>query len=86
MNTKAIKKGVKALDMAMIRIPLSSLRCILSYPKENKIICEIDVKSMERINKSKSLDEIINESRLDYALGNYKTFLNAKDLISELRS
>lgn len=86
MSTKTIKKRVKALDMAMIKIPLSSLRCILSYPKENKIICEIDVKSMKRVNESKSLDEIINESRLDYALENYKTFTSAKDLIAELRS
>ena len=86
MSTKAIKKGAKVLDMAMIQIPLSSLRCILAYPKENKIICEIDVKSMERVNDSKSIDEIINESRLDYALGNFKTFATAKDLIAELRS
>ncbi|MDD5731328.1 MAG: hypothetical protein PHU42_00300 [Patescibacteria group bacterium] len=86
MNTKTVKKRVKVLDIAMIQIPLSSLRCILSYPKENKIICEIDVKSIERVNKSKDLDEIINESRLDYALGNYKSFASAKDLIAELRS
>lgn len=86
MSIKNIKKKVEVLDAAMIQIPLSSLRCILSYPKENKIICEIDVKSMERVNKSNSLDEIINESRLDYALGEYKTFSSAKDLIAELRS
>jgi len=86
MSTKTVQNKDKILKIAMIKIPLSSLRCILSYPKENKIICEIDIKSMERINEPKSLDEIINESRLDYALGNYKTFVNAKNLIAELRS
>lgn len=86
MNTVSVKNKVKDIDMAMIRIPLASLRCLLSYPKENKIICEIDIKNMKRINDSKSLDEIISESRLDYALGNYKTFSSAKDLIAELRS
>lgn len=86
MSTKITKKRVKMPSAAMIKIPLSSLRCILSYPKENKIICEIDVKSIERVNESKNIDDIINDSRLDYALGHYKTFASAKDLIAELRS
>jgi len=41
---------------------------------------------MRRVNKAGTLDEIINEARLDYALGNYKTFSSAKDLIIELHS
>ena len=86
MATKTIKKRKETSPEAMIKIPLSSLRCLQSFPKENKIICEIDVESMERVNKPNSLDEIINESRLDYALGDYKTFSNATDLIAELRA
>lgn len=33
-----------------------------------------------------ALDKIINEARLDYALGNYKGFTSAKDLIAGLHS
>lgn len=86
MNIKSTKKRMKTTNIAIVKIPLSSLRCILAYPKENKIICEIDVKSIKRVNESRNLDEIINESRLDYGLGNYKTFASAEDLIAELRS
>ena len=32
------------------------------------------------------LDEIINEAKLDYALGHYKTFTTARDLIAELHT
>ena len=71
---------------AIVKIPLSSLRCILRYPKEKKMICEITIDGIKRFNKAETLDEIINEARLDYALGNYKTFTNAKDLIAELHS
>ena len=79
-------KTKKTKTEAMVKIPLSSLRCILRYPKEKKIICEIAIDSIKRFNKTETLDEIINEARLDYALGKYKTFTNAKDLIVELHS
>lgn len=86
MKTSKTPKKINLSDQAMVKIPLSSLRCILSYPKDKKIICEINLKDIEQINESKNLDEIINESRLDYALGNYKNFTSAKKLIAELRS
>ena len=71
---------------AMINIPLSALRCILSYPKDNKVICEIDTNSLRSENAPGTLDEIINDARIDYALGNCKTFTNAEDLIAHLKS
>jgi hypothetical protein len=39
-----------------------------------------------KINEAAVVDKTINEARIDYALGNYKTFINAKDLIAELHS
>lgn len=71
---------------AMVKIPLSGFRCIIHYPREKKIICEIDTAEVVRLNDVATLDEIINEARLDYAIGDYKTFTSASDLISELRS
>ena len=71
---------------AMVSIPLSAMRCILRYPKEGKIICEINTDGIKRANEAETLDEIINEARLDYAMGNYKSFTNPKDLIAELHS
>ena len=83
----AIKhKKIKYAKEAMVEIPLSALRCILRYPKEKKAICEIDLTSIKRKDNGETLDEIINESRLDYALGDYTAHTSAKSLIAELRS
>lgn len=70
---------------ARINIPLSALRCISRYPKEKKIICEINITDIKRVNNSKTLDEIINEARLYYALGRFKTFTKANELIAYLK-
>jgi len=70
----------------IVKIPLSALRCLLTYPKDKKALCEIDLKSIKKYNDPKCLDEIINESRIDYAIGNYKTFTNVDDLMADLKS
>ena len=75
----------KTSKEAMVEIPLSALRCILRYPKEKKIICEINLADIKRKDKGETIDEIINESRLDYALGNYTAHTSAKSLLSELK-
>ena len=85
MSTQSIVKTNKS-SRAMIKIPLYALRCILRYPKEKKIICEINTKDIKQLNKGGNLDEIINEARFDYALGNYTAHSSSKSLIAELRS
>ena len=71
--------------VAMIQIPLSAFRCISTYPSEQKMICEISVAELTSANDAETLDEIINQARLDYATGDYQSFENPKNLISELR-
>lgn len=71
---------------AMVQIPLSAFRYLSQYPREKKIIVEISTNDITRVNSAKTLDEIINESRLDYAIGNYSTHKTAKSLISALRA
>ncbi|MFH0755163.1 MAG: hypothetical protein V1910_00655 [bacterium] len=77
--------AVKNKKQVSINIPLSALRCILHYPKEKKIICEISESQLKKVNKAETLDEIISASHLDYIFNDFKTFTNAKDLISDLR-
>lgn len=84
MNLKK-KKMLKAKKEPVITIPLSALRCISSHPKDKKILCEINVLEMKRINEAGTFDEIINEARLDYAKGDYKTFTNSKNLLKYLK-
>ncbi|MBU1032315.1 MAG: hypothetical protein ABII13_05810 [Patescibacteria group bacterium] len=86
MGSKASVQKTKIAREAMVKIPLSALRCILGYPREKKIVCEISTKDIKRVNDAETLDEIINEARLDYALGNFTTHKSAKGLIKTLRA
>lgn len=84
MATKK-RTATKKRGIAIVRIPLSAMKCISSYPKEKKLIIEVSTNKLKTTNNAETVDEIINEARLDYALGKYKTFSNAKELIAELR-
>ncbi|MFA4845119.1 MAG: hypothetical protein WC654_00995 [Patescibacteria group bacterium] len=71
---------------AMIQIPLSAFRYLSSYPREKKIVLEIGIKDLRRVNRADTIDELINEARLDYALGNYTTHKTVKSLMAALKS
>ncbi|MEK7189882.1 MAG: hypothetical protein AAB666_02780 [Patescibacteria group bacterium] len=86
METKTTTKNFKKTSEAMVNIPLSAFRYLSKYPRENKIVVEITLDEMKRVNSAETLDEIINEARLDYALGNYTTYKTAKSLISALEA
>ncbi|MBP9691580.1 hypothetical protein KBD81_05885 [Candidatus Woesebacteria bacterium] len=79
-------KTRKITSEAMINLPLSALRYLSAYPSEKKVVIEISTDDIKRVNKAETLDEIINEAKLDYALGNFKTFTTARDLIAELHT
>lgn len=70
----------------MVKIPLSAFRYLSRYPRERKIIVEISTDDIVRVNAAKTLDEIISEARLDYALGNYSSHKSAKSLIKALHA
>lgn len=71
---------------AMVKIPLSAFRYLSRYPREKKMVVEISIDDIVRVNPAETLDEIINEARLDYAVGNYSTYKTAKGLIAALRA
>lgn len=75
----------KASKIVTIQIPLSAFRCISSYPSEKKMICEISLAEITSVKDAETLDEIINQSRLDYAMGDYQSFETPEALIAELR-
>lgn len=76
----------KKAKEAMVKMPLSALRYLSRYPREKKIVVEISTDDIVRVNRAETLDEIISEARLDYALGNYSSHKTAKGLIAALRA
>lgn len=84
MSIKTTTKNSKRTHEAMVNIPLSAFRYLSRYPREKKIVVEIGIEDIKRVNSAETLDEIINEARLDYALGNFTTHKTAKGLIVAL--
>jgi hypothetical protein len=86
MNTTTKTNSKRTHNEAMVKFPLSALRYLSRYPREKKIVVEISTDQILRVNAAETLDEIINEARLEYALGNFTTHKTAKSLIAALEA
>lgn len=76
MNTKT----------ATINIPIIGLKPLYRDDKNKTVVCEVDVEELKKITEPETLDEIIRQSHLDYAAGDYEGFDNVEDLINDLKS
>lgn len=70
----------------MIRIPLSAMRFLSRDTKKRKMTFEISTKDLARVNKSSTLDEMIAEGKLEYAMGRTKGFTDSKKLLAFLNT
>lgn len=71
---------------AIVSFPLTSLKPLYSSDRGKKLVIEVEVKSMKKVNESNTIDEMVAEAKLEYAMGKSKTFTSAEDLIKELHS
>ncbi|MFH1413123.1 MAG: hypothetical protein ABIG10_03820 [bacterium] len=76
----------KAKKPAVVTFPLTSLKPLYSSKRGKRLVLEVDVDSLKRINEPNTIDEMVAEARLEYALGKTKVFTSAKGLIKELCS
>ena len=77
---------MKTKKSAAISFPLSGLRPLYSSQKGRKLVIEVDVKSMKKVNSPNTIDEMVAEARLEYALGQTKGFTDTKELIRYLNA
>ncbi|MFH1187349.1 MAG: hypothetical protein V1688_00645 [bacterium] len=80
MNTQTVIKP------AAISFPLTCLRPLYSSQQGKKLVVEVDINSMKKINDPNTIDEMVAEARLEYALGKSETFISADALIKDLHS
>lgn len=71
---------------ATISFPLTGLRPLYSSQQGKKLVVEVDVNSMRKVNEPNTIDEMVAEARLEYALGRSETFTSADALIKDLHS
>jgi hypothetical protein len=71
---------------ATISFPLKSLKPLYSTKQGKKLVVEVDVDSMKKINDPKTIDDMVAEARLEYFTGKTKGFKNMDKLIDYLDS
>lgn len=71
---------------AAVSFPLTSLRPLYSSNRGRKLVVEVDIKSMKKVNEPNTIDEMVAEAKLEYAMGKSKTFTSTDELIKELHS
>ena len=71
---------------ATVSFPLTSLKPLYSSDRGKKLVVEVDVKSMKKVNEPNTIDEMVAEAKLEYAMGKSKTFTSADELIKDLHS
>lgn len=78
MKTKTRKKTA-------VSIPLDAVKCLYTTDNGDKIVCEINVKTLKKANKPNTIDEMVSEARIEYHTGKTKGFSNTKDLLKFLK-
>lgn len=78
--------SIRTTKPAAVTLPLTALRCLYKTTRGKKIVCEIDVSALKKLNEPNTIDEMVAEARLHRALGKTKSFSSAKSLVKELRS
>ena len=71
---------------ATISFPLTGLNPLYSSKGGKKLVIEVDVNSMKKVNDPATIDEMVAEARLEYFTGKTKGFKDTKKLIRYLES
>lgn len=71
---------------AVATFPLTSLRPLYSSNRGKKLVVEVDVKSMKKVNEPGTIDEMVTEARLEYHTGKTKGFKDMGKLIDDLNA
>ena len=71
---------------AAVTLPLTAMKYLYRTPRGKKLVVELDIDSLKKVNEPNTIDEMMAEARLEYALGKTKGFTSAEALIKELHS
>jgi len=71
---------------ATISFPLTGLKPLYSSKGGRKLVIEVDINSMKKVNDPVTIDDMVAEARLEYFAGKTKGFKDADKLIEYLNS
>jgi len=71
---------------AAVSLPLTALKFLYKSAGGDKIVCEIDVNSLKKVNEPTTIDDMVAEAKLEYFTGKTKGFKNMGKLIDHLNT
>ena len=71
---------------AVVNVPLTAFKYLYSTEGGKKLIVELDVNSLKKVNEPNSIDEMVAEARLEYYSGKTKGFTDTKKLMHYLEA
>ena len=71
---------------ATISFPLTSVRPLYSSHRGRKLVVEVDVRSMKKVNEPSTIDDMVAEARLEYHTGKTRGFKDTDKLIDYLNA
>ena len=69
-----------------VSLPLTALKFLYKNTQGDKIVCEIDVDSLKKVNEPSTIDDMVAEAHLEYFTGKTKGFRDTNKLIDYLNT
>lgn len=71
---------------ATVVLPLTAIKYLYTPTRGKKLVVELDVNSLKKVNEPCTIEEMVAESRLEYYSGKTKGFTDTKKLMAHLES
>lgn len=68
-----------------ITVPLIGLKYLYRSPGGKKLVLEVDIDSLKKVNQPRTIDEMFAEARLEYFSGKTKNFTSTDKLLKYLK-
>jgi len=76
----------KNKQLAAVTLPLTDVKLLYRSNRGKKLVLEIAIEALKRVNEPNTIDAMVAEARFDYFVGKTKGFTDTKKLMSYLES
>lgn len=72
--------------LATVALPLTAIKYLYTPTRGKKLVVELDVNSLKKVNEPNTIDEMVADAKLEYYSGKTKGFTDTKKLMAFLES
>lgn len=71
---------------AVVTLPLTAIKYLYSPARGKKLVVELDINRLKKVNEPNTIDEMVAEAKLEYYSGKTKGFTDTKKLMAYLKA